>query len=246
MRKLVCIIILILSALSAFGQKADLRRGNREFKKKEYAKADISYRKALMQDTASVAAHYNLANNLYRQENFDEAAKQLDAVQLTASEETFASDYYFNRGDVAVAKEDWQTAVNMFKEALRRSPEDLDAKENYLYARNKLQEQQQQQQQQNQDQNQEQNQDQNQNQDQDQDQNQDQNKDQDQQNQNKNQNQDNQKDQQQQPQGQQPQISPQQAQQMLQAIQEKEKQTQEKVDEKKAEALKSRQKEKNW
>ncbi len=142
MRKLVCIIILILSALSAFGQKADLRRGNREFKKKEYAKADISYRKALMQDTASVAAHYNLANNLYRQENFDEAAKQLDAVQLTASEETFASDYYFNRGDVAVAKEDWQTAVNMFKEALRRSPEDLDAKENYLYARNKLQEQQ--------------------------------------------------------------------------------------------------------
>ena len=95
MRKLVCIIILILSALSAFGQKADLRRGNREFKKKEYAKADISYRKALMQDTASVAAHYNLANNLYRQENFDEAAKQLDAVQLTASEETFASDYYF-------------------------------------------------------------------------------------------------------------------------------------------------------
>ena len=244
MRKLVCIIILILSALSAFGQKADLRRGNREFNKKEYAKADISYRKALMQDTASVAAHYNLANNLYRQENFDEAAKQLDAVQLTASEETFASDYYFNRGDVAVAKEDWQTAVNMFKEALRRSPEDLDAKENYLYARNKLQEQQQQQQQQNQDQNQEQNQDQNQNQDQDQ--NQDQNKDQDQQNQNKNQNQDNQKDQQQQPQGQQPQISPQQAQQMLQAIQEKEKQTQEKVDEKKAEALKSRQKEKNW
>ena len=238
MRKLVCIIILILSALSAFGQKADLRRGNREFKKKEYAKADISYRKALMQDTASVAAHYNLANNLYRQENFDEAAKQLDAVQLTASEETFASDYYFNRGDVAVAKEDWQTAVNMFKEALRRSPEDLDAKENYLYARNKLQEQQQQQQQQNQDQNQDQNQNQN------QDQNQDQNKDQDQQNQN--QNQDNQKDQQQQPQGQQPQISPQQAQQMLQAIQEKEKQTQEKVDEKKAEALKSRQKEKNW
>ncbi len=33
---------------------------------------------------------------------------------------------------------------------------------------------------------------------------------------------------------------------MLQAIQEKEKQTQEKVDEKKAQALKSRKKDKNW
>ena len=59
----------------------DLRRGNREFKKGEYAKADISYRKAIMLDTASVAARYNLANNLYRQENYDEAAKQLDFLQ---------------------------------------------------------------------------------------------------------------------------------------------------------------------
>ena len=66
MRKFVCIIVLILSCLSAFAQKADLRRGNREFKNKEYAKADISYRKAIMLDTSSVAAHYNLANNLYR------------------------------------------------------------------------------------------------------------------------------------------------------------------------------------
>ena len=129
----------MVSCSAAFAQKADLRRGNREFKKGEYAKADISYRKALILDTASVAAHYNLANNLYRQENYDEAAKQLDACQLTASEEVFASDYYYNRGDVAIAQQDWQTAVNMFKEALRRNPEDLDAKENYLYARNKLQ-----------------------------------------------------------------------------------------------------------
>ena len=238
MRKFVCISILLLSCLGAFAQKADLRRGNREFRKGEYAKADISYRKALMQDTSSVATRYNLAGNLYRQENYDEAAKHLDAVQLTASEEPFAPDYYYNRGDVAIAKEDWQTAVNMFKESLRRNPGDLDAKENYLYARNKLREQQQNQDQQNQDQDQDQNQDQNQNQDQ-----QDQNQDQKQDPQNQNQDKDQQQQQQQQ---QQPQISPQQAQQMLQAIQDKEKQTQEKVDEKKAQALKSRQKDKNW
>lgn len=237
-----CISLALCCSIAVFGQKADLRRGNRQFKKKDYAAADISYRKALMLDTASVAAHYNLANNLYRQENLDEAARQLDAVQLTAGEEKFAADYYFNRGDIAIAQEDWQTAVNMFKESLRRRPEDLEAKENYLYARNKLMEQQQNQNQQNQDQNQEQqNQDQNQDQNQEQ-QNQDQNQDQ-QQNQ---QDQQNQQQQQQQQQDQQAQLNPQQAQQLLQAIQDKEKQTQEKVDEKKAQALKSRQKEKNW
>ena len=233
MRKFVCILLAVCLPLAVFAQKADLRHGNRQFKKGEYAQADISYRKALMQDTSSVAAHYNLANNLYRQENYDEAAKQLEAVQLTAGEEPFAADYYYNHGDVALAKEDWQTAVNMFKECLRRNPADLDAKENYLYARNKLMEQQQQQQDQQQqgDGQNDQNQDQNQNQNQDQDQ---------------QQPEQNEQNEQQQDEQQQVQLNPQQAQQLLQAIQEKEKQTQEKVDEKKAQALKSRQKEKNW
>ena len=230
MRKFVCIILVLSLSGAAFAQKADFRKGNRQFRKADYSEADISYRKGLLKDTASVAGHYNLANNLYRQENFEEAAKQLEAVQLTAGNAPFAADYYFNAGDVAGAKQDWQTAVNMFKESLRRNPGDLAAKENYIYARNKLQEQQQQQQQ-NQD-NQDQNQDQQQ-------QNQDQNQD-------KNQDQDDQQKEGQQPQPQEVQLSPQQAQQLLQAIQDKEKQTQEKVDEKKAQALKSRQKEKNW
>ena len=246
MRKVLCIILALGCVTAAWGQQADLRKGNRQFKKEKYAEADISYRKGLMLDTTSVAAHYNLANNLYRQQNMEEAAKQLDAVQMTASGEKFAADYYFNRGDVAIAQQDWQTAVNMFKESLRLRPEDLEAKENYIYARNKLMEQQQNQDQQNQDQQNQDQQNQNQqNQDQqnqDQNQDQDQNKDQNQDQQDQNQNQDQNQDQQQQ----QPQLSPQQAQQLLQAIQDKEKQTQEKVDEKKAQALKSRQKEKNW
>ena len=64
MRKSVLIILLTLASVSAWGQKADLRKGNREFRKGEYGEADISYRKGLLKDTSSVAAKYNLANNL--------------------------------------------------------------------------------------------------------------------------------------------------------------------------------------
>lgn len=233
MRKSVLIILLTLASVSVWGQKADLRKGNREFRKGEYGEADISYRKGLLKDTSSVAARYNLANNLYRQENYDEAAKMLDGI------ENPDASACFNRGDVAIAKEDWKTAVDSFKECLLQDPGDLKAKENYIYARNKLMEQQEQQQ--NQDQNQNQNQDQNQDQNQ-----QDQNQNQDQQQQDQNQQDQDKKNQDQQQQQQQQELSAQQAQQLLQAIQEKEKQTQEKVDEKKAAALKSRQKEKNW
>ena len=226
MRKFLC-ILLSLSCLCAWGQKADFRKGNREFGKGHWAQADVSYRKALLKDSSSVAGRYNLANNLYRQENYDEAARMLDGI------ESPDASVCFNRGDVAIAKQDWKKAEESFKESLLQNPGDLEAKENYIYARNKrIEQEQQQQQQQQQDQNQDQNQD---NQDQQQ-----QPQDQDQ-----NQNQDKQ-DQQQQPQPQQQELSAQQAQQLLQAIQEKEKQTQEKVDEKKAQALKSRQKDKNW
>ena len=250
-------ILIFLSAvsvadLSAQIDRREVRKGNREFKKENYKEADIEYRKALVKDSLSMAANYNLAGNLFRQEDLEQASKVLDRIKEVAPESAYAADYYYNAGDVAIGMKNWQAAVDALKQSLLRNPGDLEAKENYIYAKKMLENQQQQQQnqnndqqnqdqnqdQQNQDQNQDQNKDQNQdNQDQNQDQ-QDQNKDQDQQDQNQNQNQ--------QQQGQQPKITPQAAQQMLQAIQGKEKETQEKVNKEKAKALNSRQKEKNW
>lgn len=226
MRKLAIICLLVLSCTAAWGQKRDLRRGNREFRKEQYDKADVSYRKGLLKDSTNVGARYNLANNLYRQGNFDEAAKQLDRTPADSiAKHAFAADYYFNQGNVAIAKQDWNKAVESYIRCLMLTPDDMAAKENYTYARKKLEEQQQNQDGEGGDNNQDQ-------------QNQDQ---QNQQNDNGDKGQDGQ-----QPQPQQVELSPQQAQQLLQAIQDKERQTQEKVDEKKAAALKSRQKEKNW
>ena len=224
---------LLLGALSMSAQvdRRDVRAGNRQFRKENWREADIDYRKALVKDSTSIAANYNLASNLYRQGNFDEAAKVMEKIKETAPATANAADYYYNTGDIAIEKKDWQGAVNAFKEALLRNPADMDAKENYIYAKKMLENQKNGGGGQNNDQNQ---------------QNEDNNKDN---NQNNNQNRNNQG--QNNPQngqsGQQPvKISPQQAQQMLKAIQAKEKETQDKVNKEKAEALKSRQKDKNW
>lgn len=252
-RYILVVSMLLSVALTASAQvdRHDVRAGNRKFRKDNWKEADISYRKALVKDSTSVAANYNLANTLYRQENYEEAEKLMKKIGDNASASANAADYWYNTGDIAIAKKDWQGAVNAFKEALLKNPSDMDAKENYIYAKKMLENQQKNgggkgDGQDNQDQN---NQDQNKNgQDQNKDQNKDgQNKDQDQ-NQNQNQNQNNgQGNGSQQPQqGQEGKISPQQAQQMLRAIQAKEKETQDKVNKEKADALKSRQKEKNW
>ena len=260
MNRIFYILILLYAVsvcdLSAQIDRREVRKGNREFKKENYKEADIEYRKALVKDSLSMAANYNLAGNLFRQEEFEQASKVLDRIKEVAPSSEYAADYYYNAGDVAIASKDWQAAVDALKQSLLRNPGDLDAKENYIYAKKMLENQQQQQQNQNQDQNQQdQNQDQNKDQNQDQnkdqnqdkqDQNKDQNQDQNQDKQDQNQNQNQQQQQQQQQQGQQPKITPQAAQQMLQAIQAKEKETQDKVNKEKAKALNSRQKEKNW
>lgn len=246
--------ILILSAqmLSAQTDKSEVRKGNREYRKGEFKEAEIDYRRALVKDSLSFAANYNLACDLYRQEQYDEAGNYMKKIADQAAASARESDYYYNLGDIALAKQDYKGAVDAFEKALLLNPGDLDAKENYVYAKMMLQNQQNQDNQdnQNQDQNQDQD-DQNQNQDQKQnDQNQD-NQDQKQndqnQDQNKNQDQRNDQDRQNQsPQQQDAKISPQAAQQMLQAIQAREKETQDKVNREKAAAMKSRQKEKNW
>ena len=247
MRKLIYIFafLFIPVAVSAQIDRKEVRSGNRQFRMEDYKAADISYRKALVKDSLSLAANYNLANVLYREEHYDEAGKALETVKNVAETSGYGADYNFNVGDVALARKDYAAAVEAFKKSLVLNPGDLQAKENYIYAKKMLENQQKngggggQDNQDNQDN--QNNQDNQQNQD-----NQDQQNDR---NQDQQDNQDNQggQDKPQDGQGQQPvNISPQQAQQMLKAVQAKEKETQDKVNKEKAEALKSRQKEKNW
>ncbi len=258
---LLVILITLLAGSQAFAQvdRREVRAGNRAFKKEQWQKAEIDYKKALLKDSTSVAAQYNLANALYREENYTEAEKYAKSALDSLSRSQKAPDAYFNQGDIFLQQRRWSEAIEAFKSSLRLRPDDMDAKSNLAYAQKMLEKQQQDQQ--NQDQNDDQNQNNNQNKDQNQDQNkdnqdqnQDQNKDQ---NDDKQDNQDQNQDQQQnqdQNQDQQPpkqdnqnqKISPEAAEQMLQAIQAQEDQTQEKVKKEKAAALKSRQKEKNW
>ena len=243
MRNSILAILLLFCSLSAFAQadRSDVRAGNRKFRRGEYKEAEIDYRKAVLKDSTSVTAQYDLASSLYRQEDYAGALKALSSIQHPF----VPAQFCYNGGNAAAQQKDWQAAVNLYKQALLRDPSDLEAKENYIYAKKMLENQQggggdgqqdqNQDQQDQQNQQNQQNQDQNRNQNQDQDRNDNQNNDRDNQDKNQDGNQDKQSE-----------ISPQEAQRMLRAIQAKEKETQDKVNKEKAALLKSRQKEKNW
>ena len=221
-------LILLLNAAAAFAQadRHDVRQGNRHFEKGDFGEAELAYRKGLVKDSLSTAARYNLASSLYRQENF-EGAKE---IMGSFDGQEVSSDIHYNTGDIALQLKDYASAVEAFRQSLLQNPGDLDAKENYIYAKKMLENQQSggRGEQENQDDN-------------------------------DGQDDQNQSGQQPQPQpgqddgdggddgsGNEASISPQQAQQMLNAVQAREEQTRDKVDREKAAALKSRQKEKNW
>lgn len=246
MKRLMILILALASAVTVSAQtdRKEVRAGNKAFRKGDFRKSEIDYRKAVLKDSLSVAAQYNLASSLYRQDDYEGAQKALSSIAETVSGIEAAgtkADFYFNQGDVALAKKDYASAVKSFRQSLLLRPDDMDAKENYIYAKEMLRQSQNNQGGQDGDNSQNQDNQDNQNDQNNQDNNQQQNNDNQQQN---NQNQQN-------PQDQtnaaaEGNISRQQARQMLNAIQAKEKETQDKVKKEKAEMLKSRQKEKNW
>ena len=227
-RILTFLLILLLNAAAAFAQadRHDVRQGNRHFERGDFGAAELAYRKGLVKDSLSTAARYNLASSLYRQENF-EGAKE---IMGSFDGQEVSSDIHYNTGDIALQLKDYASAVEAFRQSLLQNPGDLDAKENYIYAKKMLENQQSggRGEQENQDDN-------------------------------DSQDDQNPSGQQPQPQpdqndgdegddgsGSEAAISPQQAQQMLNAVQAQEERTRDKVDREKAAALKSRQKEKNW
>ena len=246
MKRLMILILALASAVTVSAQtdRKEVRAGNKAFRKGDFRKSEIDYRRAVLKDSLSVAAQYNLASSLYRQDDYEGAQKALSSIAETVSGIEAAgtkADFYFNQGDVALAQKDYASAVKSFRQSLLLRPDDMDAKENYIYAKEMLR--------QSQDNQGGQDGDNSQNQDDQNNQNNQNNQDNNQQKNNDNQQQNNQN--QQNPQDQnnaaaEGNISRQQARQMLNAIQAKEKETQDKVKKEKAEMLKSRQKEKNW
>ena len=224
-------------SLFAQGERKFIRQGNREFQKEKYSESEISYRRALDKNKGSADAVFNTGDALYKQEKYEDAAKQFtESHRMNEDKEKKAGSMY-NLGNSFLKSGKLKESIEAYKNSLRLDPGNMEAKYNLAFAQDRLkeQEQQQQQQQQNQ-QNQDQNKDQK-NQEQDQDQNKDQEKKDDQK---ENENQD-----QQQPDKQQQSMSREDAERLLNAIANDEKEVQEKV--KEAKAAKQRVKTlKNW
>lgn len=211
-----------------------IREGNELFKEKRYAEAEAAFKKALQENGNSPIAKFNLATTYLKQVNLNDTTQngllsetqQLLKETASIADPKLASKAYYDLGNIFYNQKNYAQSIAMYKDALRRNPDDDQARQNLRLAQKQLQHQQ----------NQQQNQDNKQDNKDQQKQNQDQNKE-------KNKNgQDQQKpDNQQQKQPQQPPkngMSKENAEQILQTMQNEEKNTQDKVNKAKMQQMK--------
>jgi len=226
-----CAICLAIISPALYGQEEReyIRKGNRLYKKGEFAGSEGMYRRAEEQTGSGNDAIFNLGDALYRQNRFSESSAEFSrAAKAGETDSLKRADGLYNLGNSLLKEQKFDESINAYINSLKLNPDNLQAKYNLAYAQDQLKKQEEQQQQ---DQNKDQDQD-GQNKD-----NQDQNKDQEQKD---NQDQQNEQQDQQQQQQQQTAISREDAKRLLDALAGKEKETQEKVQRDKAAKAKVR------
>lgn len=170
MRKILLFSLMVMAFTGINAQRSDrsfVRKGNRLFQDSLFIKAEENYLKAVDINPDLYEGYYNLGNAYTAQQKPNEAVEQyrktanaLEArkKELMDNPEASAKDLerckkelaqtYHNTGVVYHMCEQFDKAVESYKQALRNNPQDDETRYNLILAQRMLKDQQQQQQQQ--------------------------------------------------------------------------------------------------
>lgn len=127
-------------------------KGIKKYTAQDYQGALDAFLKAKEYAQRDPKADYNTGTALYQLGQFDEAIRYFEGLSRSEIEQD-AQDALFNSGNAKFRNNDTDGAIALYKEVLRRNPDDTDAKKNLEIALKRKQEEQQQQQQQQQQEN---------------------------------------------------------------------------------------------
>ncbi len=160
MRHILFVIsIFVCTALSAQTDRQQIRQGNRLFRAKDYAKAEVAYRKALAANAQNPQAIYNLGCALMLQQKDSAAVVQFEKAAQIETNKMRKSKAFHNIGVVCQNHQMYGDAIKAYEQSLRLNPTDDETRYNLALCKklNKNQQNQQNQQQQKDKQNNEQN-----------------------------------------------------------------------------------------
>lgn len=126
----VALLLIVATAANAQTDRQYVRMGNQLYRQGKFDKAELEYKKALSKNENNSQALYNLGLAALQQkkdsdavENFNKAAK----VETNPIRKAMA---YHNIGVVMQAHQDYNQAIEAYKEALRNNPKDDETRYN--------------------------------------------------------------------------------------------------------------------
>lgn len=124
--------------MSGYAQQNLVLKGNKLYDEKKYKEAASVYQNALKKNPNYLPGIFNLGNALYQEKNYDASRKIFDAAAKKSIDPKVKSSSDYNVGNTYMSEQKWEDAVNAYKQALRKNPQDEDAKYNLSYALAKM------------------------------------------------------------------------------------------------------------
>ena len=143
--KNIIIFLLTLTTAFAFSQEDDAQKaallaakkannyvyeGNSLINEDNFVSAEMAYRKAISEQSTSVAGAYNLGSTYIKKGNLDEALYRLQQATKTATSKTEKHKAFHNIGNVLMKNKKCKEAVEAYKNALRNDPTDEETRYN--------------------------------------------------------------------------------------------------------------------
>ena len=135
--KYLTIIILLSSALAVSAQNDEkaIRKGNRQYKKANYAEAISKYKEVIELSPNNTKACFNLGDAYYGLQQYDSAYAAFEKVVEMSPDAKLKSDAVFNMGNCLLAQNKYYDAFNIYKVSLKLNPENENALYNLEYCR---------------------------------------------------------------------------------------------------------------
>ena len=137
LRKYLIVIVLLVSVISASAQSDEkqIRKGNRNYNRANYAEAIADYGKALEIRPNNAKAQFNLADVYFAKQSYDTAYTEFQKVLEMSPDAKLKSSAAYNMGNCLLAQDKFYDAYNIYKVSLKLNPDNADALYNLEYCR---------------------------------------------------------------------------------------------------------------
>ncbi len=139
-QRIIILFFLIMACcyngLNAQSAHSQLQQGDQLYDKKEYSKAEETYKKA----TAGYAASYNAGNAAFQQGKYEDAAGLFRISVSAAPDAAARANAWYNMGNAYLQAGKYAEAIKGYENSLRQQPNLADAKKNLQIAKKKQKE----------------------------------------------------------------------------------------------------------